>query len=98
NFNYSSFAFDSNFRHGLTNYLTVESRLAASESLQLVGLGGAVRLGLWGVLSGAYTQSFYHSDSGNKYNIGYQYLNKRFNFNIQHEKHSEEYRNLSNLR
>lgn len=95
NFDYGDFAFDGNFRHGLTRYFTLEGRAGGTRDLQLFGVGGVTQLNVFGSLNFAYTKSYWKSESGSKMNLGYRYIHRNFSFSAQHERHYKAFRPLS---
>lgn len=82
-------------RYGLTDYLTLESHAEAAESLALGGLGGNLRLGNYGVLNTALSQSRYDGGSGQQLSLGYQYNNRWVGFNYQRLERHGDYADLS---
>ena len=82
-------------RYGLTNSLTLESHLEASDSLTLGGLGGTLKLGNFGVLNSAVSQSQFDGRSGRQASLGYQYSTQRFSFAYQRLQRFADYADLS---
>jgi len=96
-FRYNQVAINGNYRYGLTDYLTAESHVEASKYLQQLGLGSSLRLGVYGVMNGAYAQSYYGSKSGKKVTLGYQYNHRAFNIALQYSKTDNKFFGLPNL-
>lgn len=65
-------------RYGLTNSLTLESHVEASDALTLGGVGGNLKLGNFGVLNSAVSQSQFDGRSGRQLSLGYQYSTQRY--------------------
>lgn len=94
-FDYGPGAASGIYRYGLSNYLTVESHAEVADSFHLGGLGSIVRLGNFGVLNTAYSQSRMRGRRGDQFNVGYQYSRQRFSFGAQHQARSSGYRDIS---
>lgn len=84
-------------RYGLTDYLTLESHAEAAGSLGLGGLGGNLRVGNFGVLNSALSQSRFDGRSGQQLSLGYQYNNRWLGFNYQRLERHGDYADLSLL-
>ncbi|WP_430309439.1 fimbria/pilus outer membrane usher protein [Pseudomonas sp. PONIH3] len=84
-------------RHGLSDYFTVETHAESAESLMLGGLGGNLRLGTFGVLNAAVTQSRFEGDTGQQLALGYQYNSRRIGFNYQRVQRHGDYADLSRV-
>ena len=82
-------------RYGLTNNLTLESHLEASDSLTLGGVGGNFKLGNFGVLNSAVSQSQFDGRSGRQASLGYQYSTQRFSLSYQRLQRFADYADLS---
>ena len=82
-------------RYGLTDYLTLESHAEAAGSLGLGGLGGNLRVGNFGVLNTALSQSRFEGRSGQQLSLGYQYNNRWVGFNYQRLERHGDYADLS---
>ncbi|ROQ48893.1 outer membrane usher protein [Pseudomonas putida] len=82
-------------RYGLTDYFTLESHAEAAGSLGLGGLGGNLRLGNFGVLNTALSQSRFEGRSGQQLSLGYQYNNRWLGFNYQRLERHGDYADLS---
>ncbi|WP_277505583.1 fimbria/pilus outer membrane usher protein [Pseudomonas hunanensis] len=84
-------------RHGVSDYFTVETHAESAESLMLGGLGGNLRLGTFGVLNAAVTQSRFEGDTGQQLALGYQYNSRRIGFNYQRVQRHGDYADLSRV-
>jgi outer membrane usher protein len=82
-------------RHGLSDAFTLETHAETSESLMLGGLGGNLRIGTFGVVNAALTQSRFAGDTGQQVALGYQYSSNRIGFNYQRIERHGEYADLS---
>lgn len=71
-FGYGPGVTSASLRHGLNDSLTLESHAEASQSLALGGLGGNLRLGQFGVLNTAFSQSRFDGNGGQQLSVGYQ--------------------------
>nr|WP_238340995.1 fimbria/pilus outer membrane usher protein [Pseudomonas mosselii] len=82
-------------RHGVSDYFTLETHAESAESMMLGGLGGNLRLGTFGVLNAALTQSRFEGDTGQQVALGYQYNSRRIGFNYQRVQRHGDYADLS---
>ena len=94
-FDYGTAATSASLRYGLTNDLTLESHAEASDSFGLGGFGGNLRLGTFGVLNGALSQSQFGRLGGTQASLGYQFNNRGFGLNYQRLQRHGEYADLS---
>ncbi|WP_039056665.1 fimbria/pilus outer membrane usher protein [Enterobacter sp. Bisph1] len=95
NFDYGPLVGSVSYRHGLTDYLTLEGHAEAARSLALGGAGAVIRLGRLGVVNGAWTQSQMFGDSGSQLAWGYQYNTGLFSVTTQHSRRDREFGNLA---
>ena len=82
-------------RYGLTDSLTLESHAEAAESLALGGLGGNLRLGNFGVLNTAFSQSRFDGTRGEQLSLGYQYSSQRYSLSYQRTERHDQYADLT---
>lgn len=82
-------------RYGLSDNFTLETHAEASDSLTLGGLGGNLRLGNFGVLNTALSQSRFDGESGQQMSLGYQYSSQRYSFSYQRLQRRDQYADLS---
>jgi len=94
-FSYGPGVSSGSLRYGLTDSLTLESHAEASDGLSLGGLGGNVRLGNFGVLNTALSQSRFDGDSGQQLSVGYQYSSQRYAFTYQRLQRRDRYADLT---
>ncbi|KII36026.1 fimbrial assembly protein [Pseudomonas fluorescens] len=94
-FSYGPGATSGSMRYGLSDNFTVESHAEASDSLALGGVGGNVRLGNFGVLNTAISQSRFEGDSGQQLSLGYQYSSQRYSFSWQRLQRRDRYADLT---
>lgn len=94
-FSYGPGVASGSLRYGLSDYLTVESHAEGADALTLGGLGGNLRLGHFGVLNTALSQSRFDGDTGQQLSLGYQYSNQRFSFSWQRLQRRDRYADLS---
>ena len=83
------------FRYGLSDAFTLESHAEASNDLTLGGVGGNLRVGNFGVLNTALSQSQFDGRTGQQMSLGYQYSNQRFSVSYQRVERREQYADLS---
>lgn len=83
------------FRYGYSDSLTLESHAEASSDLTLGGLGGNLRLGNFGVLNTAVSQSQFDGRSGQQLSLGYQYNSTRYSLMYQRVERRDEYADLT---
>lgn len=95
NFDYGSAATSGAYRYGLADWLTLESHAEAAPSLALGGAGALLKLGAWGVVNGAVSQSQMQGDSGRQYSWGYQYSTSRFSVGMQQTRRTTGFGNLA---
>lgn len=95
NFDYGPAAGSGSYRYGLTDWLTLEGHAEGAESLALGGAGTVVKLGRFGVVNTAYTQSRMRGDEGGQMNWGYQYSTSEFSVATQHTRRDRGFGNLA---
>ncbi|MEJ5178902.1 fimbria/pilus outer membrane usher protein [Erwinia sp. MYb416] len=95
NFDYGSAATSGSYRYGLIDWLTLESHAEAAPSLALGGAGVQLKLGAYGVVNGAVSQSQMQGESGRQYSWGYQYSTNRFSVGMQQTKRTTGFGNLA---
>lgn len=83
-------------RHGVTDSLTLEGHLEAGRSLANAGVGGLLRLGMAGVVSGAVSASGGRR-RGMQAQLGYQYIAQRVAVDLQSTRASSAYGDLGSL-
>ncbi|MGY2260440.1 fimbria/pilus outer membrane usher protein [Pseudomonas sp. SDO55104_S430] len=94
-FSYGPGVTSGSLRYGLSDNFTLESHAEASDSLALGGVGGNVRLGNFGVLNSAVSQSRFDGESGQQLSLGYQYSNQRYSFSYQRLQRRDQYADLT---
>ncbi|HKS11602.1 MAG TPA: fimbria/pilus outer membrane usher protein, partial [Pseudomonas sp.] len=94
-FSYGPGVASASLRHGLSDSFTLESHIEAAQSLALGGLGGNLRLGTFGVLNAALTQSRFDGAGGRQVSLGYQYNSQRIGFNYQRLQRHGDYADLT---
>lgn len=97
NFAYGPGAATGLWRYGVSDWLTAEARFETASDLRLGGVGGVVKLASFGVLNTSLSQSGHEGDSGQQQVIGYQFMGRHFNLNLQRSVRDREYRDLSAL-
>ena len=95
NFAYGAGVTSGSLRYGLTDSLTLESHLEASDSLTLGGMGANLKLGNFGVLNSAVSQSQFDGRNGRQLSTGYQYSAQRFSLAYQRLQRFADYADLS---
>ncbi|ROM33473.1 fimbrial assembly protein [Pseudomonas poae] len=83
------------FRYGLSDAFTLESHAEASNDLNLGGVGGNLRMGTFGVLNTAISQSRYDGRTGQQFSLGYQYSNPFYSLSYQRVERRDQYADLS---
>ena len=83
------------FRYGYSHNLTLESHAEASSDLSLGGLGGNLRLGNFGVLNTALSQSQFDSRTGQQLSLGYQHNSTRYSSMYQRVERRDDYADLT---
>lgn len=95
NFDYGPAVGSASYRYGLNDYLTLEGHAEGAEALALGGAGTLVKLGRFGVVNGAWTESRMRGNSGNQINWGYQYSTAAFSVATQHSRRERGFGNLA---
>jgi outer membrane usher protein len=83
------------FRYGLSDAFTVEAHAEAARDLSLGGVGGNLRLGNFGVLNTAVSQSQFDGGSGQQVSLGYQYSSQRYSLSYQRVERRDQYADLT---
>jgi len=96
-FGYGPGVASGSLRYGLTDTFTLESHVETAESLLLGGLGGTMRLGNFGVLNAALSQSQFDGEKGHQTALGYQYNSQRIGFSYQRLQRHGDYADLSRV-
>ncbi|MFL1516325.1 fimbria/pilus outer membrane usher protein [Pseudomonas prosekii] len=94
-FGYGTGVTSGSLRYGVSDNFTLESHAEASQALTLGGLGGNVRLGNFGVLNTALSQSQFDGENGQQLSLGYQYSSQRYSFSYQRLQRHENYADLT---
>ncbi|MGU9825546.1 fimbria/pilus outer membrane usher protein [Pseudomonas sp. LF242] len=94
-FGYGSGVASGTFRYGLSDAFTLESHAEAAGDLALGGVGGNLRMGNFGVLNTAVSQSQFDGRTGQQLSLGYQYSNQRYSVSYQRVERRDEYADLS---
>jgi outer membrane usher protein len=94
-FGYGPGVTSGSLRYGLSDNLTLEGHAEASDALTLGGLGGNLRLGNFGVLNTAFSQSRFDGSSGQQFSIGYQYSSQRYSVAYQRMQRRDQYADLT---
>ncbi|RON08031.1 fimbrial assembly protein [Pseudomonas brassicacearum] len=94
-FGYGPGVTSGSLRYGLTDSLTLESHAEASNSLTLGGVGGNLRLGNFGVLNTALSQSQFDGTRGQQLSVGYQYSSQRYSLSYQRMQRRDQYADLT---
>ncbi len=83
------------YRYGVTDWLTLESHAEAAEALGLGGAGSIIKLGRYGVVNSAWSESQMRGQRGHQLNWGYQYNTSTFSLGTQHTRRNEGFGNLA---
>lgn len=75
-------AFSGTWRHGFTNWLTLEGHAEAISGLTEGGVGADLAIGEAGVLNASFAASNGHGANGQQAELGYNWRNERFNFSL----------------
>src|SRR5471032_2069282 len=94
-FGYGPGVTSGSLRYGLSDNFTLERHAEDSDSLNLGGLGGNLRLGNFGVLNTALSQSRFDGESGQQLSLGYQYSSQRYSFSYQRLQRRDQYADLT---
>ncbi|WDG77199.1 fimbrial biogenesis outer membrane usher protein [Pseudomonas chlororaphis] len=94
-FSYGPGVTSGSLRYGLSDNLTLEGHAEAAESLTLGGFGGNLRLGNFGVLNSAISQSRFDGQGGQQVSLGYQYSSQRYSLSYQRMQRRDGYADLT---
>ncbi|WP_179180060.1 fimbria/pilus outer membrane usher protein [Pseudomonas sivasensis] len=94
-FSYGSGVTSATLRYGYSDNLTLESHAEATSDLTLGGLGANVRLGNFGVLNTALSQSQFEGRNGQQLSLGYQYNSTRYSLSYQRVERRADYADLT---
>ncbi len=94
-FRYGQGVTSGSLRYGVSDIFTLESHAEASNELTLGGVGGNVRLGSFGVLNSAVSQSRFDGRQGQQVSLGYQYSSQRYSLTYQRLERHEQYADLT---
>jgi outer membrane usher protein len=94
-FSYGPGVTSGSLRYGLSDSVTLESHAEASDALALGGAGSNVRLGNFGVLNSAVSQSRFDGQTGQQLSLGYQYSSQRYSFSWQRLQRRDHYADLT---
>ncbi|OBZ22087.1 fimbrial assembly protein [Pseudomonas protegens] len=94
-FGYGPGVTSGSLRYGLSDSLTLEGHAEASDSLTLGGVGGNLRLGQFGVINTAVSQSRFDGDGGQQLSLGYQYSSQRYSVAYQRVQRRDQYADLT---
>ena len=94
-FGYGPGVTSGSLRYGVSDNFTLESHAEASDALTLGGMGGNLRLGNFGVLNTALSQSQFDGENGQQLSLGYQYSSQRYSFSYQRLQRRDQYADLT---
>ncbi|OLF53128.1 fimbria/pilus outer membrane usher protein [Pseudomonas chlororaphis] len=94
-FSYGPGVTSGSLRYGLSDNLTLEGHAEAAQSLSLGGVGGNLRLGNFGVLNSAVSQSRFEGRGGQQLSLGYQYSSQRYSLSYQRMQRHDGYADLT---
>ncbi|WDG57255.1 fimbrial biogenesis outer membrane usher protein [Pseudomonas chlororaphis] len=94
-FSYGPGVTSGSLRYGLSDNLTLEGHAEAAQSLTLGGFGGNLRLGNFGVLNSAISQSRFDGQGGQQVSLGYQYSSQRYSLSYQRMQRRDGYADLT---
>ncbi len=82
-------------RHGITNFLTLESHAEGSREVASGGAGAIVKLGNAGIVSGSWAQSLAQGKRGTQYTAGYDLQRGPFNLGANVQRADDGYRDVA---
>jgi outer membrane usher protein len=94
-FGYGPGVTSGSLRYGLNDSLTLETHAEASDALALGGVGGNLRVGNFGVLNTAISQSRFDDNSGQQVSLGYQYSSQHYSVAYQRMQRRDQYADLT---
>ncbi len=94
-FGYGAGVASGTFRYGLSDAFTLEGHAEAASDLTLGGVGGNLRLGNFGVLNTAVSQSQFDGGSGQQLSLGYQYSSQHYSLSYQRVERRDQYADLT---
>jgi outer membrane usher protein len=95
NVDYGPMVGSATWRHGVTEALTLEAHGEGAASLALGGGGALVKLGRFGVVNGAWTESRMRGEGGHQLDWGYQYSTTAYSLATQHSRRERGFGNLA---
>ncbi len=104
NDHYARWAASLSARHGLTDWLTMETHGETTDGLGQIGIGATVRIGALGIASAALSGSGSSraSDSAQRWggyaSLGFQRVSRRFNFSVNASFDTVGYRDIGAIR
>ncbi|MPT48004.1 MAG: fimbrial biogenesis outer membrane usher protein [Sphingobium sp.] len=96
-FSYGDVVLNAALRHGLTDWLTVESEGRYTPSFLLGGAGGLMQLGQLGVVEASATISRYQGTAGVQTRIGYQYSGRQLGLMMNHIRRSSDFADFAGV-
>ncbi len=103
NYGYQSFDYarqpmvSGTIRHGLTNFLTLESHAEGSKGIALGGVGVAATVGLLGTVSASFARSNAQGEKGTQYGASYQFQRGAFSLGASTQRGSNNYRDVASM-
>jgi len=103
NYGYQSFDYakepmiSGTIRHGLTNFLTLESHAEGSKGIALGGVGVAATVGLLGTVSASYARSSAQGVKGSQYGASYQFQRGAFSLGASTQRSTGSYRDVASM-
>lgn len=103
NYGYQSFDYtkepmaSGTVRHGLSNFLTLESHVEGSKGIAMGGVGAAATVGLLGTVSASYARSSAQGEKGAQYGVSYQFQRGAFSLGASTQRGSGGYRDVASM-
>ncbi|EMH4162285.1 fimbrial biogenesis outer membrane usher protein [Pluralibacter gergoviae] len=94
-FDYGPLAGSGSWRHGVSDFFTLESHAEGAGSLALAGGGGLLKIGQYGIVNASLTGSQMDGDAGRQHGWGYQYSNGVVSLGTQHIMRNSGFGNLA---
>lgn len=101
--NYSQTSFDYGsqmstvgyYRRGVSDFSTLGASVELQSDIQVLGVEAQQRIGVLGVVSAAWRESFQPGSGGNEYTIGYQYDARNWSFAARHLERTDTFNDIA---
>ncbi|MCD9031467.1 fimbria/pilus outer membrane usher protein [Luteimonas sp. Y-2-2-4F] len=85
------------WRYGVSDRLTVEGQVEASDDLRVAGLGGAWQIGMAGVVHASHARSRLDRTAGAQSSLGWTWTGRRYHLSAETRRTRRAYRDIASL-